>query len=212
MLPKGKGAHHRAVLVPACGGAVEGKGGQSHDPLSCGTTLAHGPHNVFSHSRTERDHLHFCADRLAAPPSFYSPPSPDKSLTPSLPLSSHTTLGTTDREKGERYFGLALTTLVVFLFTMLVFGDPGVVAPSSVAVGELSTFCSKCQSYRPQGAIHCNDCDVCIEGYDHHCPWSGKCIGSKNVAVFHFFLFFLFLLMVYDGVETIIVLYSDGRR
>lgn len=39
--------------------------------------------------------------------------------------------------------------------------------------------------YQPPGAVHCPECNVCIEGYDHHCPWVGTCIGKKN------FLFFI---------------------
>ena len=35
---------------------------------------------------------------------------------------------------------------------------------------------------------HCFDCNVCVEGYDHHCPWTGKCIGKKNLAFFYVFL------------------------
>ena len=35
---------------------------------------------------------------------------------------------------------------------------------------------------------HCFDCNVCVEGYDHHCPWTGKCIGKKNLPFFYIFL------------------------
>ena len=70
--------------------------------------------------------------------------------------------------------GLVLTVLVMVSLGVLALKDPGVVPLSSEPVGELSTFCEKCESYRPQGAIHCNDCNVCIEDYDHHCPWSSK--------------------------------------
>jgi hypothetical protein len=35
---------------------------------------------------------------------------------------------------------------------------------------------------------HCFDCGVCIERHDHHCPWTGKCIGRKNIYYFKMFL------------------------
>ena len=35
---------------------------------------------------------------------------------------------------------------------------------------------------------HCVDCNLCVEGYDHHCPWTGKCIGKKNLTYFYAFL------------------------
>lgn len=95
--------------------------------------------------------------------------------------------------------------------TVLGFANPGIAPISSEPVGDrdLSTFCDFCESYRQQGTIHCNDCNVCIEDYDHHCPWSSKCIGKKNVTWFHAFLGLLFILMVYDAVETIMVLSTE---
>jgi len=32
------------------------------------------------------------------------------------------------------------------------------------------------------------DCDVCIIGHDHHCPWIGKCVGEENLVAFYLFL------------------------
>lgn len=45
------------------------------------------------------------------------------------------------------------------------------------------------------------DCHVCVEGYDHHCPWTGKCIGKRNVRYFYAWLFFLVLAFVYEVIE-----------
>lgn len=33
-------------------------------------------------------------------------------------------------------------------------------------------------------AYHCEDCDVCIEDYDHHCVFFSKCIGGGNLMYF----------------------------
>jgi hypothetical protein len=35
-------------------------------------------------------------------------------------------------------------------------------------------YCDLCSVYQPPDAVHCPDCNVCIEGYDHHCPWMGQ--------------------------------------
>ena len=39
-------------------------------------------------------------------------------------------------------------------------------------------------------------CDVCIEGYDHHCPWTGKCIGKGNYNNFVTFICAVFTFLI----------------
>jgi hypothetical protein len=34
--------------------------------------------------------------------------------------------------------------------------------------------CEKCNTLKINRPYHCEDCDVCIDQYDHHCPWIGK--------------------------------------
>ena len=53
--------------------------------------------------------------------------------------------------------------------------------------------CSICNIVVPKHfrISHCNRCQVCVKNYDHHCPWTGKCIGERNLTPFYVFLFFL---------------------
>ena len=61
--------------------------------------------------------------------------------------------------------------------------------------------------------MHCMDCRVCIEEYDHHCPWTGKCVGKRNVRYFYAWLFFLVLALVYEMIEfTTYFLPPDDHR
>ena len=39
---------------------------------------------------------------------------------------------------------------------------------------------------------HCVECGICIMGNDHHCPWTSKCIGKKNLWLFKGFIISLF--------------------
>jgi hypothetical protein len=50
--------------------------------------------------------------------------------------------------------------------------------------------CKKCNILAPTelNIGHCIDCDICIEGHDHHCSWVGKCIGKRNIIFFYFFI------------------------
>jgi palmitoyltransferase ZDHHC9/14/18 len=53
-------------------------------------------------------------------------------------------------------------------------------------------FCTLCKSLINMDSsyitYHCNYCNVCIEGYDHHCPWTTKCIGKGNLISFYVFV------------------------
>jgi len=56
---------------------------------------------------------------------------------------------------------------------------------------------------------HCVDCNVCVEGYDHHCPVSGKCIGKGNwycfigTIMFAYFGAFVAFIVFLFGVKDI---------
>jgi len=60
-------------------------------------------------------------------------------------------------------------------------------------------FCSRCKIMRDPTSHtqHCGDCDLCVEGYDHHCPWTGKCIGKGNIYFFYTFLISTFAMLFY---------------
>lgn len=49
-------------------------------------------------------------------------------------------------------------------------------------------YCDICRIIdRDVTAFHCEDCEVCVAGYDHHCVWVGKCIGRDNMYAFQMF-------------------------
>jgi len=98
------------------------------------------------------------------------------------------------------------------LLTLQVLSDPGIVRSYSRARTSKWTYCDHCESYRPPDAVHCSSCDVCISGYDHHCPWTGKCVGSSNHTSFKLFtasvswllllMFAVLLLKLSEGADT----------
>ena len=59
--------------------------------------------------------------------------------------------------------------------------------------------CNICNAIQDidKGVEHCIDCDVCIIGNDHHCPWSSKCVGYKNMNMFKLFVCSLFVHIIY---------------
>ena len=58
--------------------------------------------------------------------------------------------------------------------------------------------CSKCNIIIPKSfkIMHCSICNVCIINHDHHCPWTGKCIGKNNLKSFYIFVTFLFIYII----------------
>jgi len=45
-------------------------------------------------------------------------------------------------------------------------------------------YCSLCQSKVFSGSKHCNACNKCVKGFDHHCMWLNGCIGVDNYPYF----------------------------
>jgi len=64
-------------------------------------------------------------------------------------------------------------------------------------------YCYTCMIARPERSKHCSDCNACCQKYDHHCPWTGTCIGLRNYTYFVRFVSSLFGLILWILVWTI---------
>lgn len=94
--------------------------------------------------------------------------------------------------------GLSIT-LCIISYLLVGFSNPGIQTNSGDIDAEIiqrnkinAQFCHRCNVVRASGTRHCLDCDICIKGHDHHCPWIGKCVGSENKGRFYFFLLMIF--------------------
>ena len=56
---------------------------------------------------------------------------------------------------------------------------------------------------RTKNYVHCNICGCCCGGYDHHCPWTSKCVGRGNLFYFNGMLFMISIIFIYIIIAVI---------
>ena len=66
--------------------------------------------------------------------------------------------------------------------------------------------CEECNilNHNKEKVEHCDECNICVRQYDHHCYWTGKCITKRNIICFYgfafatlFFILWYFLIIIY---------------
>ena len=58
--------------------------------------------------------------------------------------------------------------------------------------------------YRPPRASHCDTCGNCVERLDHHCPWTGSCIGKRNYRYYYIFINTLAISLAYVFIMSLL--------
>ena len=60
------------------------------------------------------------------------------------------------------------------------------------------TYCKYCKEIKPLRTHHCSICKKCHLRMDHHCPWVNNCIGLCNFRYFVLFLFYLWVICIFN--------------
>ena len=107
---------------------------------------------------------------------------------------------------------MVCAVVTITMFGHLVTGDPGrrdrrVVGKSAIEELQknLETFsgetsiqriCFTCWEWKGLRTKHCSVCDVCVDGFDHHCGWLNNCVAEKNHREFVIMVLSVFIGMV----------------
>ena len=114
--------------------------------------------------------------------------------------------------KVQTIFFLKLIFILVYLFytityILLMLLNPGI--PTNKNNIDLDVLkrkyyqCTLCNSivFKNNEYItyHCQYCNICVEKFDHHCSFVGKCIGKNNITIFRLWLFSIpcFILVIF---------------
>ena len=105
--------------------------------------------------------------------------------------------------------GTMLCVVQLSNLLQLTLSDPGIIPKvfgSELDVQDLKDLgyrvCVFCKIARPPKTQHCYSCDVCIEELDHHCPWTGKCIGKNNIKNFYVFLTLIPIAIIFMAMSS----------
>lgn len=98
----------------------------------------------------------------------------------------------TIKTKNAIYFFSIFYCLALKLYSISCI-PPGSPSPADSELGKGADgngffFCKTCQQYIQIRACHCKICNICVLRRDHHCPWTGNCIGRDNNLYFLTFL------------------------
>jgi hypothetical protein len=62
--------------------------------------------------------------------------------------------------------------------------------------------CKTCNDIKPPRTHHCSICRKCVMRMDHHCPWTGNCVGLKTHKYFMCFTFWTVIACLHVGLSS----------
>ena len=112
-----------------------------------------------------------------------------------LELSSYKLLRVSGHSDWLLWSSQGLFGMAMLLCIIVWWSDPGVIKKDPdlnflklLDTLEASSLCPDCEVIRSPRCRHCVLCNVCVDRYDHHCPWVNNCIGKGNYGQFYLFV------------------------
>lgn len=115
------------------------------------------------------------------------------------------------------FIGIMISLTQVFIYIFCSLKNPGLPKKEYQTKALLSSDISNYKRCRECGFIvdisknydHCYTCGVCCEGYDHHCPWTTKCVGARNIYWFYAMITSVIVVFFYIIFEVMFMAFSD---
>lgn len=105
---------------------------------------------------------------------------------------------------------IGFATALILFFTLASFKNPGYVTrDGSIDFQDLLDkcnpldMCPECKIIRTPRSWHCNICNMCVERFDHHCPYINNCVGYWNHTYFLLFILMIVVNLLYNATLTI---------
>ena len=102
---------------------------------------------------------------------------------------------------------MPLILSILFILSLIIYLiNPGVIYQSNDNNIKNPLYCQICGIHYDKNlkVNHCQECNVCISKFDHHCFAIGKCIGRKNFIIF---VLIIILLLIMQSLN----LYITGK-
>ena len=109
--------------------------------------------------------------------------------------------------------------VVIFLYDLVktAFSNPGHIIRKEPVEPLPSSYykCELCwvtrEEARERGVVHCEDCEVCVYEYDHHCIVLGNCIGGKNLRNFNLLIVIFMVSVFFSYFSLFMALWKCGE-
>ena len=101
--------------------------------------------------------------------------------------------------------GILLNLIQLIFFIISCMKNPGLpkkeIQKEKLLINEPDNYqrCNSCLFIieKNKNYFHCGICGCCCEGYDHHCPWTSKCVGKGNIFYFNAMIVMISIVFFY---------------
>ena len=96
--------------------------------------------------------------------------------------------------------GIIIYISFIFTYTSLFITNPGFAENINIKNNyEEYLYCNICNIHvkKKSKTVHCTKCGLCVEEFNHHCDWIGKCIAKNNLYRFYFIIFLIIVIILY---------------